>query len=62
MKQTTCNTAEIELSRMELFATNGGGDPDDLDYNIVHFGMRSNPIFWMLKYNEAIISKLFGNS
>lgn len=42
----------------EQVSIHGGGDKADLAYNIVFFGLTSNPLFWMAKYSVWAIEQV----
>ena len=59
MKNENENPQLQELKQDELVSIVGGGQADDLAYNIVYFGLRTNPVFWLAKYNVAVINAIF---
>ncbi len=59
MKNENENLFLQELKQEELVTIDGGGQADDLAYNIVYAGLRTNPFFWLAKYNVAVISAMF---
>ncbi|MEX0981429.1 MAG: hypothetical protein WD577_01765 [Bacteroidales bacterium] len=48
----------IELSTSELLSTSGGGEADDLAYNLTFAGLAANPFYWVLRYNGWALNKL----
>lgn len=59
MKNESENLHLQDLKQEELISIVAGGQPDDLAYNIVYFGLRTNPVFWLAKYNVAVLSSIF---
>jgi hypothetical protein len=49
-----------ELTQPELINISGGGDADDLAYNITYALVTTSPLFWVMKYNKLIFNKIFG--
>ena len=47
-----------ELSTPELLSTSGGGEADDLAYNLTFVGLAANPFYWVLRYNGWVLNKL----
>ena len=48
-----------EISLTEMHHINGGGEADDLAYNITYVAVTTNPIFWLAKYNAWVIDSIF---
>ena len=59
MKNENENLHLQELRQEELISIVAGGQADDLAYNIVYFSMRTNPVFWLAKYNVAVLNLIF---
>jgi len=59
MKTENENLHLQELKQEELISIVAGGEADDLAYNIVYFGLRTNPTFWLVKYNFAVLNAIF---
>lgn len=45
-----------EMSTSELISTSGGGEADDLAYNLTYGLLTTNPLFWMARYSKWVIS------
>jgi hypothetical protein len=55
------NTHEMhELTQPELLDISGGGDADDLAYDVTYALITTNPLFWAARYNKLIYDKIFG--
>ncbi|MCF6242197.1 MAG: hypothetical protein L3J74_12735 [Bacteroidales bacterium] len=50
------NLQELNIEEQKMI--NGGGDGDDLAYNIVYFGLTSNPFFWKAKFDTWLLSQI----
>ncbi len=48
-----------EMSYTELISTSGGGQADDLAYNLTYALLTTNPVFWMAKYSKWAITAVF---
>ena len=59
MKTENENLHLQELKQEELISIVAGGQADDLAYNIVYFSLRTNPVFWLAKYDVAVLNAIF---
>lgn len=49
-----------EMSTSELISTSGGGEADDLAYNLTYAALTTNPFFWMAKYSKWVLNAALG--
>ena len=48
-----------EMSTTELLSASGGGEADDLAYNVAFVAMSTSPLYWAARYSGWVLKKLF---
>jgi hypothetical protein len=48
-----------EMSTSELLSASGGGEADDLGYNLAYISMSTSPLYWAARYSGWLLNKLF---
>jgi len=61
MKTENVKFDVMELDHDDLINVSGGGEADDLAYNVAYLVTTTNPLFWAAKYSSWVLNKITGN-